>query len=43
MLRRLKADVVSEMVGKTEVMVRCPLSARQAALYRAIRWVGGWE
>lgn len=37
MLRRVKADVVSEMASKVEKVVRCPLSLRQRALYRAIR------
>eukprot|EP00878_Enallax_costatus_P024646 GHUV01026322.1.p1 GENE.GHUV01026322.1~~GHUV01026322.1.p1 ORF type:complete len:413 (+),score=173.87 GHUV01026322.1:652-1890(+) len=37
MLRRIKADVVAEMVPKTEIMLRCRLSRRQAQLYAALR------
>lgn len=37
MLRRVKKDVVSELTGKTEVMVHCKLSTRQQAFYQAIK------
>ncbi|EYU20766.1 hypothetical protein ABFS82_11G010600 [Erythranthe guttata] len=37
MLRRVKKDVVSELTGKTEVMVHCKLSSRQHAFYQAIK------
>lgn len=36
MLRRTKAEVASELPGKTERVVHCPLSAWQATLYRRI-------
>lgn len=36
MLRRTKAEVASELPGKTERVVRCPLSAWQSGLYRRI-------
>ena len=32
-LRRLKTDVESQMPGKYEHVVKCPLSKRQAYLY----------
>ncbi|RXI04738.1 hypothetical protein DVH24_039012 [Malus domestica] len=37
MLRRVKADVVSELTRKTEVTVHCKLSPRQQAFYQAIK------
>uniref|UniRef100_A0A1D1YT28 Chromatin-remodeling ATPase INO80 n=1 Tax=Anthurium amnicola TaxID=1678845 RepID=A0A1D1YT28_9ARAE len=37
MLRRVKKDVISEMSGKTEVIVHCKLSSRQQAFYQAIK------
>lgn len=37
MLRRVKKDVISEMTGKTEVIVHCKLSSRQQLLYQAIK------
>ncbi|XP_078444984.1 DNA helicase INO80-like protein isoform X2 [Wolffia australiana] len=37
MLRRVKKDVISEMTGKTEVIVHCKLSSRQQAFYQAIK------
>ncbi|WIA08331.1 hypothetical protein OEZ85_007772 [Tetradesmus obliquus] len=37
MLRRVKKDVVAEMVPKTEITLRCSLSRRQAQLYAALR------
>ncbi|KAL6534641.1 putative DNA helicase ino80 [Orobanche gracilis] len=37
MLRRVKKDVITELTGKTEIMVHCKLSSRQQAFYRAIK------
>jgi DNA helicase INO80 len=37
MLRRVKADVESEMAPKTEHLVRCALAPRQQALYAAVK------
>ncbi|KAL3623744.1 putative DNA helicase ino80 [Castilleja foliolosa] len=37
MLRRVKKDVVTELTGKTEIMVHCKLSSRQHAFYQAIK------
>uniref|UniRef100_A0A5B7AT52 Chromatin-remodeling ATPase INO80 n=1 Tax=Davidia involucrata TaxID=16924 RepID=A0A5B7AT52_DAVIN len=37
MLRRVKKDVVSELTGKTEIIVHCKLSSRQQAFYQAIK------
>ena len=37
MLRRVKTEVEAEMAAKTEVLVKCPLSLRQQALYKAVR------
>lgn len=37
MLRRVKKDVITEMTGKTEVIVHCKLSSRQQAFYQAIK------
>ncbi|WIA28393.1 hypothetical protein OEZ86_010939 [Tetradesmus obliquus] len=37
MLRRVKKDVVAEMVPKTEITLRCSLSRRQTQLYAALR------
>jgi DNA helicase INO80 len=37
MLRRVKTEVEAEMAPKTEVMVPCALSARQRALYAAVK------
>ncbi|KAK6127289.1 hypothetical protein DH2020_038952 [Rehmannia glutinosa] len=37
MLRRVKKDVITELTGKTEIMVHCKLSSRQQAFYQAIK------
>ena len=37
MLRRVKADVETEMAPKTEIILHCSLSARQRALYTAVK------
>ena len=37
MLRRVKADVESEMAPKTEHLLRCALAPRQQALYAALK------
>ncbi|KAA8518116.1 hypothetical protein F0562_015590 [Nyssa sinensis] len=37
MLRRVKKDVITELTGKTEIIVHCKLSSRQQAFYQAIK------
>lgn len=37
MLRRVKKDVMSELTGKTEIIVQCELSSRQQEFYQAIK------
>jgi chromatin-remodeling ATPase INO80 len=37
MLRRVKKYVITEMTGKTEIMVHCKLSSPQQAFYQAVK------
>jgi SNF2 family DNA or RNA helicase len=40
MLRREKKDVADEMPKKTEIEVKCQLTARQEQLYNGIKYGG---
>ena len=37
MLRRLKTDVLGEMVAKEEHVIKCGMSRRQKEMYRSIK------
>ncbi|EDQ93100.1 uncharacterized protein MONBRDRAFT_323, partial [Monosiga brevicollis MX1] len=37
MLRRIKRNVENELPDKVEVMIKCPLSARQSRIYRRLK------